>query len=76
MLVPGFLIGAVVFALRRLVERTSIVGLKGTCPRCKEERTFDAKGRFRAETKTTCPVCSNAVDVEAKGEARVEAKAG
>ena len=65
-LVPGFLVAAGVLALRRLGERTSIVGLTGTCPRCREPRTFDAKGRFRNETRTTCPVCSNAVDVEAK----------
>lgn len=68
-LVPGFLIGAVVFALKRLGEKASIVGLSGTCPRCNEPRTFDAKGAFRPETKTTCPVCSFAMDVEAKGGA-------
>ena len=66
-LVPGFLIGAVVLALRRLHERASIVALTGTCPRCREERTFDAHGPFKPETKTTCPVCSFAVDVEASG---------
>jgi len=68
-LVPGFLIAAVVFALSRMREDASIVALSGTCPRCQEERTFDAKGPFRPETKTTCPVCSFAIDVEVKAGA-------
>ena len=68
-LVPGFLIAAVVFALSRMREDASIVALSGTCPRCQEERTFDAKGPFGPETKTTCPVCSFAIDVEVKAGA-------
>jgi hypothetical protein len=68
-LVPGFLLAAVVFALKRMREGASIVALSGTCPRCKEERTFDARGPFRPETRTTCPVCSFAIDVEAKAGA-------
>ena len=69
-LVPGFLIAAPIFAFRRLRQRASIVSLGGTCPRCGEARTFEAKGALGPGFKTTCPVCSFAIDVEV-GEATV-----
>jgi hypothetical protein len=64
-LVPGFLLAAPIFAIRRLRERASIVALRGTCPRCQAERTFEAKGAFGPSLRTSCPVCSFAIDVEA-----------
>jgi hypothetical protein len=65
-LVPGFLIAAPVFAVRRLGRRASIIALRGTCPRCREERVFEARGAFGPvlHLQTTCPVCSFAIDVE------------
>ncbi len=63
-LVPGFLIAAPIFATRRLREQASIVALSGTCPRCVEPRTFEAKGPFGRNVRTTCSTCSFAIDVE------------
>jgi hypothetical protein len=63
-LVPGFLLAAPVLALLRLRERASIVALRGTCPRCREERTFEARGAFRSDFRVSCPVCSFAIEVE------------
>jgi hypothetical protein len=65
-LVPGFLIAAPFVALRRLREGASFVGLVGTCPRCNEERKFEAKGAFTPGLKTACPACSFAIEVEAE----------
>jgi hypothetical protein len=66
-LVPAFLLAAPIFALRRLHTRASIVGLEGICPRCNENRTFEAKGTFRPGLQATCPVCSFTLDVETDG---------
>jgi len=63
-LVPGFLIAAPIVALRRLREGASIIRLAGMCPRCNEERTFEAKGAFKPIVKIACPGCSFAIDVE------------
>ena len=63
-LVPGFLLAAPFFAVRRLREHDSIVALRGTCPRCVEPRTFEAGGAMRDHLRPTCPVCSFAIDVE------------
>ncbi len=63
-LVPGFLIAAPIFALRRLREHASIVALTGTCPRCVEPRRFEAKGPFGKDVRTTCATCSFAIEVE------------
>lgn len=63
-LVPGFLIAAPIVGLRRLREAASVVALSGTCPRCDQPRTFDAKGKFAPAMKTSCGVCSFAIDVE------------
>jgi hypothetical protein len=74
-LVPGFLIAAPIFAIRRLRERDSIVALSGTCPRCDAPRTFEAGGAMRDHLRTTCAVCSFAIDVEAVGAQAVPAPA-
>jgi len=66
-LVPTFLIAAPIFALRALHTRASLIGLEGTCPRCNEKRTFEAKGTFKPGIKVTCPVCSFTLDVETEG---------
>ena len=71
-LVPAFLIAAPIFALRRLRDRTSIVALRGTCPRCGEERQFEAKGRFGPGFKVSCPVCSFTLEVETEANAGVK----
>ena len=63
-LVPGFLIAAPIFALGRLRGRASLVALRGTCPRCREERDFEARGAFRPGIRVSCPMCSFAIDVE------------
>ncbi len=63
-LVPGFLIAAPIFALRRLREHASIVALTGACPRCVEPRTFEVMGPFGKNVRTTCATCSFAIDVE------------
>ena len=68
-LVPAFLIAAPILAVRRLRESASIVALTGTCPRCVEPRTFEAKGPFGPDLRTTCAVCSFAIEVETEAKA-------
>ena len=63
-LVPGFVIAAPIFALKRLRGRASLAALRGTCPRCHEERDFEARGAFRPGIQVTCPVCSFTMSVE------------
>jgi hypothetical protein len=58
-LVPGFFVAGIVVGLRKLREPATVTGVSGLCPKCGEERTFEADGKLTATSKVTCPVCHN-----------------
>jgi hypothetical protein len=58
-LVPGFFVTGIVMALVKLNEPASVTGVSGICPRCGQERQFEAGGRLKASSQVTCPVCHN-----------------
>lgn len=64
-LVPGFLIGALLLAGRRLRETVTLRSVEGTCPRCGNAQSFAAHGRWRGRARVQCAHCSNTIEVEA-----------
>ena len=62
-LVPGFFVAGIVVGLRKLNESATVTGVSGVCPRCGEERAFDAGGRLRAGSTASCPACHNQLDL-------------
>ena len=63
-LVPGFFVLGIVLFLKRMAEDATIAGVEGVCPKCGEERAFNASGRALPHVKVTCPVCRNELDLE------------
>ena len=61
-LVPGFFVAGIVLLTMRLREGTTIVGVQGICPYCKEERSFDAQGLMKSQFTVHCPVCKNQIE--------------
>jgi hypothetical protein len=62
-LVPGFLIGGVIFAMIRVRQTWMFQNVRGPCPRCRVEQTFVPAGRSRGEWRVDCPNCGNQVTV-------------
>ncbi len=62
-LVPGFLLGGILIAARRLREQQTLVSVRGTCPRCGLDQTFEAGGPWRGTARVTCARCSNTLDL-------------
>jgi hypothetical protein len=56
-LVPTFLAAGVVTAAPRLREDRRLTGVRGACPRCGVEQSFEAHGRFVRERTIDCPSC-------------------
>ena len=56
-LVPGLLLCGIAVAALRLREQRRLLGLRGTCPRCRAEADFPASGRFGGERDGVCPRC-------------------
>jgi len=62
-LVPGFFIAGIVVGLKRLREPATVTGVQGICPRCGEERVFEAGGQLKASSRVSCPVCHNQLEL-------------
>ncbi len=61
-LVPGFLILAIVMAARRLGQRRQIVRVHGRCPRCATDQDFMIeKAPLEGDIELTCNQCRNRV---------------
>jgi hypothetical protein len=58
-LVPGLLVGGVVLAVLKMREEWRIVRVRGACPRCRREQTFEPGGRFATGRTFECPQCLN-----------------
>ena len=63
-LVPGFILGGLIFAYLRLQESQTLVSVSGRCPRCKEEQMIAAGFRFDPPGKVECPGCRNDIEVD------------
>ncbi len=62
--VPGFLIAAIVFGLRRLREGSTVDSLSGDCPACSTEQTFPAQGSLALPLTLRCPGCGEFLKIE------------
>jgi hypothetical protein len=62
-LVPGFLIAGPVLAIRRLGEKVTVLGARGTCPACTREQEFGVRSRWREELPVTCQACSRGLQL-------------
>jgi hypothetical protein len=58
-----FLLGPVIAALRA-TEKRRLMEMKGTCPRCKVERSYKLGIRFNGKRTFTCDGCGNLIDLE------------
>ncbi|MCC7111896.1 MAG: hypothetical protein IT382_21555 [Deltaproteobacteria bacterium] len=58
-LVPSLLVLGPVMGILRLREGVSLVGLRGSCPRCGVPRSFTASGRFKDGREIHCDGCGN-----------------
>ena len=63
-LVPTFLLAGPIVAAFRMSERTRLEGLKGSCPRCKVERTFPLSTRYSKKGSFSCDQCGNLIELE------------
>lgn len=58
-LVPGFLIGGVIAAHRKVKEERTLLTLSAPCPRCENDQKFSPNSRFESGMKIQCPECKN-----------------
>jgi hypothetical protein len=63
-LVPACLLAGPIFATMRLTEKMRLQGLKGSCPRCKVERTFPLSTRYSKKGSFSCDQCGNLISLE------------
>jgi len=56
-LVPSWLVGGVVAAVVLGRQAQRVMGVRGTCPRCRTEQELEAGGRIRRERIIVCPGC-------------------
>jgi hypothetical protein len=58
-LVPGFLIGGVYAAYRKVQEERTLLTVSAPCPRCESDQKFAPNSRFEPGMKLQCPGCRN-----------------
>jgi len=56
-LVPGFLVAGLAFALRRLGQGETFRGARGLCPFCGVDQRFTLVGPFRLPKRVYCSSC-------------------
>ena len=56
-LVPLCLLGAVVFGIRRMAQKSLVVSAKGKCPDCGAEQDLDLLGPWTGRTDLSCRNC-------------------
>ncbi|OGQ23978.1 MAG: hypothetical protein A2138_11860 [Deltaproteobacteria bacterium RBG_16_71_12] len=64
-LVPSLLLVGLVVAALRLTERRTLQAVRGACPRCAVDRTFEASGRFKDGRALHCDGCGNDITIRA-----------
>ena len=60
-LVPSFVVGGIVMALKRAREDRRLILLRGACPRCGAAQAFRPGGRFVDGRSFDCPKCHGTV---------------
>ena len=68
-LVPGFLIGGAVLALRWSGQSRTYDQAVGLCPSCEQEVGFRVRGEFKLPRETSCRGCGARVILKAPGGA-------
>ena len=56
-LVPTFVVGGIVMAVKRAREDRRLIVLRGACPRCGAAQEFRPGGRFADARTFDCPKC-------------------
>ena len=51
-------------AVRRLRERTTLLAMEGSCPRCAAPQTLGEPMRLRAPHRFPCPACHHELELE------------
>ena len=65
-LVPTLLVLGPVMAVLRLRETTSLQAVRGACPRCLAERTYQTSGRYKDGFRLHCDGCGNELTLRAQ----------
>jgi len=60
-LVPTFVVGGIVIAVKRAREDRRLILLRGACPRCGAAQEFRPGGRFADGRSFDCPKCHGTV---------------
>lgn len=67
-LVPGFLIGGIVLAVRWSEQAETFEGASGVCPGCGREGDYSVRGKFALPKETSCAECRGRVILKAREE--------
>ena len=62
-LVPSLLLSGPILFVLRFTERTTLMELKGDCPKCKAPGKFLAGGRFKSPKSVNCDGCGNLLEL-------------
>lgn len=62
-LVPTFLTGGIILAVKRSREERRLLAVRGACPRCGADQAFKAGGRFADGKSLACPACHGTFSV-------------
>lgn len=68
-LVPVFLAGGIILAVKRSREERRLAEVRGPCPRCGAQQTFKTSGRFASGQSLDCPACHGTFEVAVPGTA-------
>jgi hypothetical protein len=63
-LVPTLLLAGPILAGFRMTEKTRLEGIKGSCPRCKVDRSFPLSTRYSAKGSFACDQCGNLIELQ------------
>jgi hypothetical protein len=67
-LVPSLLLAGPIVAFLRLREDVSLAAVRGACPRCQVDRTFEGSGRFRDGRHLHCDGCGRSITLRLQGD--------
>jgi hypothetical protein len=63
-LVPGFLIGGIFAAYRRVKEERTLLTVSAPCPQCRTDQKITPGGRFEPGRTVDCPGCKSELTLE------------
>ncbi|HEX6078008.1 MAG TPA: hypothetical protein VF197_00165 [Methylomirabilota bacterium] len=72
-LVPTFVVGGIVMAVKRAREDRRLLWVRGPCPRCGVEQEFKPGGRFVEGRTFDCPACHGNITLATSAPERAAA---